>query len=84
MSKKKRAYRGGNVPVTLPRPATPVQAPPAEVPPVPTPPRDPAATLLTDHSSALAELGETPLEEQAELLRNLREELARTLREAED
>ncbi|WP_194949531.1 hypothetical protein [Actinomyces trachealis] len=87
MSKKKRAYRGGNVPVTLPRTVSdPVPSPvaPSQGQPIPTPPRDPAAAPLTDHSRDLAELTKAPLEEQAELLRSLREDLARTLREADD
>lgn len=76
MSKKRRGPRPGGH-----QQAKASQAPaPAAVP---SPPRDPASAVLTDHEARLRSLAEAPLEEQAQMLRAVHQDLAKTLSEAE-
>lgn len=58
-------------------------APPAPRP-VPAPPRAPARRALTDHTGALAAIGDLALDERAAALADIHEDLSAALREAED
>lgn len=54
--------------------------------PVPAPPRAdaPARRALTDHTRALAAIGDLALDERAAALADIHEDLSAALREAED
>ncbi len=59
-------------------------SPPASRP-VPVPPRPrPARRALTDHTGALAAIGDLALDERAAALADIHEDLSAALREAED